>query len=1157
MEQKKNNFDLVMLSLYRSNLIDEAGENPSKDNSEYFIMDYFDWMKKEILKWDESRLSDCMGIRRNANDKRGISHQRYCLYGERGQGVFEDEKRPVLTVIQIFINPELYQFQEFEDKSDVSRENCMHKVQTCIESYVKSRGKSLKWGIYSLLTEGDFAVVVRSNQFHDAYDLSSLIRNIGIKVGESKAEAFHTYSISGIYVNKENAGDVKWTGYLSKDDRVVIRMNFSQRFRQGNGVVEKGKRKELLCRGSRLFGRYDYQIECSAKEFENIYPSLLDFKLGKSKDEYPFDNQGNDNASFVLWMLHNGYVSQINEKLLLRYEADEFIEGKGFELWNLNKNSSEKWISLYKKNQKEIDKLKERIQEIEGEIAKYYMYERNLKEYTRLLGRLCRVFYEINKLRELQVSLSILIEEYKVFVASIEQYLKTACTIDKKNAADILAENLKMGIVVLEIYTRYIRSINLQTLQTPNYDLQTNVCVEKILLAYSQFLVPFLNLKKTEAREERYPYLSHTLYPIVVPMMEVSDLSVMVLFDDDHSAEEDMPKLMAVSSPTFLNLCESCFLIPIIFHEIAHQFRYESMKERNNCLENYILKSLVFRIVVRILAGKDYYNLEQDKMTEGIVEKIYAELKKCLEINENQSLENFRFELKASILQYIETVLNRNMTLDALVNSYFTKVQGDVCDYNSDMTDAIYRTLSALDDWKSSAGERLRKGEEQEKYQKVVQSLETVGEVQQKQLMGQIKAQIEKMSGKIEMGKFSSQLEKVEKADTDHSICDDERKTLYEMWNEISENLHNGSDNLELKYYQNELEKTLKKYHNFILNYRDIRQKMEEDPARIDYQTLQKVQAVNESIYRSIRLQIEKCIRERGQKLSWDTSTISTEELELILRKIKIEDQKTKIEELQEILEGLRLEVSDHVDNIIEMYREVTSDLYMCGIMGLNIFGYLVMAAEYFELRVDNEEGLLTRIFWVLQCIAESDGKLDNLDKYLCDELYKQTVCLKEGLLKYHEQYFKNGKRMLPLKREGGLENIRRFLNSIDENAVYQDSEMSGNTASTQKWIVRIYKKIAEIVSKLEGRRSGRDVIGEKDMWKDLTSEDAYYAKRESLQKDLGAKSLGKLCEGIAEILNCPAKFYQQRKSLLKEEIEFILEYYEESCRSIWREEVQ
>ena len=91
----------------------------------------------------------------------------------------------------------------------------------------------------------------------------------------------------------------------------------------------------------------------------------------------------------------------------------------------------------------------------------------------------------------------------------------------------------------------------------------------------------------------------------------------------------------------------------------------------------------------------------------------------------------------------------------------------------------------------------------------------------------------------------------------------------------------------------------------------------------------------------------------------------------------------------------------------------------------------------------------------------------------------------------------------------------------------------------------------------MEGRRLGRDVIGEKDMWKDLTSEDAYYAKRESLQKDLGAKSLGKLCEGIAEILNCPAKFYQQRKSLLKEEIEFILEYYEESCRSIWREEVQ
>ena len=53
------------------------------------------------------------------------------------------------------------------------------------------------------------------------------------------------------------------------------------------------------------------------------------------------------------------------------------------------------------------------------------------------------------------------------------------CQYNQKELALQVEEYLQMGVGALEIFTRYVRNINLQTLQTPNYDLQTNVCVEK------------------------------------------------------------------------------------------------------------------------------------------------------------------------------------------------------------------------------------------------------------------------------------------------------------------------------------------------------------------------------------------------------------------------------------------------------------------------------------------------------------------------------------------------------------------------------------------------------------------------------------------------------------------------------------------------------
>lgn len=1110
MEQKKK--ELVMLNLFRSNSAEILSTEDTKNN--YFIMDYFDWIKVEHLNWDQAHLADCMGIGEQGNkEKEGISHQRYCLYSEDQQRVFDVEGcMPLLTIIQVFINPDLYQCEKFTDGREISRQVCMEKVKKQIEDYQKQT-KNFVFGLYSLLTEGDFAVVVRSSDIHVAYNISSLIRSIkikGKKVG-SKADGegvFYSYSISGSNIEGEveEIGDA-WSEYLSKDDRVEIRVCFSQTFRQNNDG--KSEREKLLDFGERLLGRYDYQMECDREEFEEMYPFLLKFKSGSSVKETDAEGLKTEKAKIMLWLMKMGYISRVNEKLLLKYQSDEFAEAEYMVEWEVDDSVIDEWETLYEKNHTGIQLLKREEKDIEEEIEKYYMYERNLKEYVRLLGRFCRVFYEINKLPELRISLAVLIKQFDVFLMSIKNCLISLKVFDKQRegVAD-LAENLEMGIRTLEIYTRYIRNINLQTLQTPNYDLQTNVCVEKVLLAYSRFLVPFMRYR---AKEE-YPYLSYTLCPIVVPVMGIADLSVAVIFDDDHQ-EYDKPKLMTVSSPTFRNLCETCFLIPIIFHEIAHQFRYEERENRNQCLQSYILKSLIFNIVGKFLGLKADYNIEQDKMIRNCVTEIYdlmVEKSEGLSVGTGQylNLEGFREWLREKILRYIWLVRNRNGILDKLVINYVGKVKTSICYYDDKMVRAIKNLLSKLEEWKAALPE-----ESEKKIQDINTLLMLLGREQTTQLFQEMGIVL----ARAKVGcadRFSEQLTRVKEAEAKGEICDAERKKLFDEWNNIRRNKE--WEVIGRKQDREVLENLMKKYHNQVINYRDIKQRLEDsikdgNPKK-DYDDRNKVEQLNTQIYDTIRKNVETAVIERNQELEWQTSTMSTETLERIVRKIKIKRPEQLEEELDEILDGLEGNLEYHIDAIIEMYREVTSDLFMCGIIGLDAFGYLVVVAEYFEFNEVNEEGLLARILWVLQCIAKSDGELCDSNKF--------EACLT------------------------GIEERAKVALSA-----YGQQETAD---LTRKWHGYIYDKICWIVSRLKGKQLGCEVLGEKEMFEDLTGSQSYYKCKGKLQEKLGDRSLKRLCTSIAEILNSPEKFNDQKNPLLEEEIKFIFEYYEESCRSIW-----
>ncbi len=219
--------EIKMLNLFRCI---SAGDKMIEKDIHYFVTDYFDGIKVENLNPETTTLAECMGIKKEANKNNvGISHQRYCLYSEddTGEDIFEiNQELPVLTVIQIFINPDFYQAVCFaEDGKEASCEICMEKVQECIqEKFINV--KDMRWKIYRLLTAGDFTIIVRSKRIHDAYDISTLVRSICMvpEGSEKKEAAFFTYSISGVLDNQDIYESIDWKEYLGEKDRMIVRI---------------------------------------------------------------------------------------------------------------------------------------------------------------------------------------------------------------------------------------------------------------------------------------------------------------------------------------------------------------------------------------------------------------------------------------------------------------------------------------------------------------------------------------------------------------------------------------------------------------------------------------------------------------------------------------------------------------------------------------------------------------------------------------------------------------------------------------------------------------------------------------------------------------------------------------------------------------------
>lgn len=1169
--------EIRMLNLFRCGSAEEfedVGEKSKVRENEamvsYFVTDYFDHIKVEKQDENTATLSECMGIQTDANTKTGVSHQRFCLYSAEDveYDIFQNETEyPVLMVIQLFINPDIYQASSFASGEELSRKELVRRLNRFIAE--KTVASEVKWRIYQLLTVGDFAVIIRSKKVHAAYDICTMIRSLRMSVkGEEQLPevneaVFFSYSICGIVNGKDREETGKWREYLEPQDQVIVRIKYTHSFRQ---KLEKSTelKQELLANGAHLIGRYDHQISLTPEEFETIYPLLKKYKLEGEKIQPDMLESNNISikTNILIKMMAGGFISHINEQLLLHYERDVYLEEEQDEAWRLLCNGGIKWTSLYEKNNEQIMAIGKKAEELAGRMESYYQSSRNLKEYLRLLGRIHRVFHEINKQKELRISVSNALTQYETLIDSFLDYVNQIPLGEEKFYADIIEENLQYGMRALEIFTRYIRNVNLQSFQTPNYDLQTNMSIEKIMLAYSQFLKPYV----LEEEKERPYKTSADFQPLIVPSMGVKDLSVAVVFGNDILFDElkNKRKLMVVYSPTLSFLCETCFQLSAVFHEIAHQFRYEDRGERNLCLEKSIFKKFTQLLVLNIIDKNKVYDLAENTFVANLVETVYKNVFSSLIPGENQKecLARFTQGLCAELTGFCRYASESDRTLRTEVELYLSKTKKGVQEYDAKVVEIFGKIEDSLEKTEIEKKESAEDGEK-EKFSYRLQNLEKAVQklkiCQENQIFDSLIKELRNISNDTDAGccEIIGDFEKLWAEMSDgHDNSEQIGKAIFDRWEEW-EGTHsgNGGDTRQIMHL-------LKQYHNVNAAYRCFRQYTEKYPRteekyiqRVRYQRL--FEALCECLQEELSKGLNELLKNRDRELKWSMLAIPSEYLDSFMKELRLKGKKG----MADMLKGkfqLHAEAGlcAFIDQDVSIYREATSDLFMCAAMELDFFGYLVVAAEMLKFDERNKAAQMDRVSYVLQCLyAEASGAKNDAAITITTEdfhngikkrMEEETNLLLYGIHKVAEKT-KEAKTVLKKwPKEHEFENLKDISNFLGDCV---SVEMLN---STQKWIIRVYRQVVAIVYNQSLYEVNANIIGRKDIWEDITSKNAY-SFNEKVRDVLKKNRDSKIYDSITEILNSPAKFFVKRKTILCEEFDFILDQYERNCKSIFR----
>lgn len=648
--------NIYLISLYRKSI--EKSDNTknriidrSKSADEYLATDYFDILqvKKRDLK---DTFSDIMGIwRGETRDKADTVAQSYPVYCSRetekkfaGNDKHygnpfestEDQKQNYLSIIQVYITPEVMaRMTETKDhiwEKAIILEPFMEDLHEIMQDFSQDNPEeNFKYQIFHMLSAGDFAVVIRSEKAETSFRISTCIRQRIVK-GKAEDEdlklaLYKTYTLLTIYgeeKGKENGQcQVMQVQEAESPENVqfVIRACYSNLYWSNQDKVQEWLGRDNLPEDiACLNGRYDISVHLKEPEFLELLSEIIQYKNGQLhfEEEQPKESadQGaewkNLKVEYLRFLIRNHYLSCINERILVNYVSRQVIQTISNRI-QIEESAESKF--LYDRNQQKCDNLLKDYKTIREKVEDIKEYRKNLIQYMNLIHKLILICLSNNKSSDTRIHTIVLCEQLQVVLDSLDKY----CEIYKRESSgrredwlDEIESYLRNAIWVLNSYAGYIRNNNLQTLQMPNYDMESGTSMEKVLIGYSEALNLYINeyLRSSETDSS----MGRSYLPIIVPNLTERDISVKVLFEKKLYNKKDISAgrtyMMVVSIPTLSELSEVSVTLTSLLHEAAHQYRYESREERNEVLLNRALSCIADVIVQNMVGRRNPYGCE-------------------------------------------------------------------------------------------------------------------------------------------------------------------------------------------------------------------------------------------------------------------------------------------------------------------------------------------------------------------------------------------------------------------------------------------------------------------------------------------------------------------------------------------------------------------
>ena len=570
-------------------------------------------------------------------------------------------------------------FEQTSDYPDIMTAAFKDLNQILTEFYRIENLGIKAYRIYKMLSTGDFAIVIRSTNAKDSFRVSSIIRQRRQESSKHKPEIdkekqefsedkhdssgkgedkspiqdtdyvlYKTYTLLTILdCSKEipsethehlKSGDItpeivplveterETSEKEASENDFVLRCCYSNHYWAEKEKVDQffeNKKFSFSQSFYGLNGRYDFCLKITEKEFKNLFPYITEYKKDQQKKHdliSSFDeNSIGINVSvenYLIYLIKKDYLSYINERCLL---CNELLIQKG-----LIQNA---WITDLPFTKKKSDYMENQIssrcsgvldnyQEVKKKIDQLKGYRKNLKHYINLLERLIILCQGINGISDTRIFAIVLLEQLEVILESIKIYL---AFLDAGNGdsrlLDLLEDYTRESVCALDSYAQYIRNNNLQSLQTPNFNIESNTSMEKVLIGYSELLHIFTDYYQEWQISKKMKITKKEFLPVVVPVLSQKDVMVDVMFQEgvtDNWEQEikirgvatttKTPRYcMVISTPTLSELCNIGTMVPSLFHEVAHQFRYEPRRERNDFLLYYTIRSAMHILAQRLV----------------------------------------------------------------------------------------------------------------------------------------------------------------------------------------------------------------------------------------------------------------------------------------------------------------------------------------------------------------------------------------------------------------------------------------------------------------------------------------------------------------------------------------------------------------------------